>query len=147
MPTASRLFAAIGYALVAFFAAEAFKATMPEGADPGSFVLLCVVIGGVVGWMVMGRLTGQGYRAAVAQGIRTIAVLLFYVFLVFSVYEMLQQATRKRYGSPTEALTGVFEQAFEYGTTLVATLDVVAILIVGGILAAWLSEWASKRWP
>lgn len=147
MPTASRLFAAIGYAIVAFFAAEAFKATMPEGADPGSFVLVSVVIGALTGWMVMGRLAGKGYRPAVAQGIRTTAVMLFYALLVFSVYEMLRQSTRMRYGSPTEAVTGIFDQASQYGSAILGAIDVMAILLVGGILAAWLSEWASKRWP
>lgn len=137
----------MGYAIVAFFAAEAYKVTMPEGADPGNFVLICVLIGGATGWMVMGRLAGKGYRPAMAQGIRTTAVMMFYVFLVFSIYEMLRQSVRMRYGNPTEAVAGIFEQASEYGNSLLSAVDVIAILFVGGILAAWLSEWASKRWP
>ena len=147
MPTASRLFAAIGYAIVAFFAAEAYKMTMPEGADPGSFVAICVIIGATSGWMVMGRLAGRGYRGAIAQGLRTTAVMLFYAFVAFSVYEMLRQSLRMRFGSPTEAVAGIFDQAARYGSTLLSSVDVIVILLVGGVLAAWLSEWAAKRWP
>ncbi|WP_095590865.1 TrgA family protein [Actibacterium ureilyticum] len=147
MPTASRLFAAMGFAIVAFFAAEAFKATMPEGSDPGKFVLICVVIGALSGWMIMGRLAGSGYRPAIGQGIRTTAVMLFYVLLVFSIYEMLRQSVRMRYKNPTEAVAGIFDQVSQYGAAILGAVDVIAILLVGGILAAWLSEWASKRWP
>ena len=79
-------------------------------------------------------------------GIRTSAVLLFYALLVHSIYQMLVLSTRNRYDGPMDALVGIFEQASAYGLMAVTSVTVMGILLVGGVLAGWFSEWAAQRW-
>ncbi len=146
MPTAARLLAAIGFALVGFFASESYKMLLPEGTDVGHFSLINTGIGLISGWLVMGRVAGEGYRAAIAQGIRTSAVLVFYALILHSLMEMLKRSTRLNYDGPMDAVAGMFALAAEYGLLIVYSPTVMIILIVGGILAAWLSEWAAMRW-
>lgn len=146
MPTAARLFAALSYAAVAFFASESFKPVLPEGLGTGYLSEVNAVIGLLTGWFVMGRLAGEGYRRAVAQGIRTTAVLVFYVLLLHSVLEMFRLSMRMRYDGPMDAVIGMLEKAMEYGRLVVTSPEVMAILLLGGVLAAWLSEWAARRW-
>lgn len=147
MPTASKLSAALGYALVAFIASQYYKIAMPDGTNPGLLVEVCIGIGIISGWLIMGRQTGDGYRNAMAQGLRTAAVMLAYIVFVFAINEMLRRAVRKRYEDVGDALLGIFEQASNYALTLLDAPMVILILCVGGMLAACLAEWVGKRWP
>lgn len=146
MPTAARLFAAIAYAAVAFFASESFKPLLPDGFPTGRLSEINAVIGLLTGWMVMGRLAGQGYGAAINNGIRTTAVMVFYILFAQSSYQMIKLSMRNTYDGPMDAVIGIFDQAWKYGSLMVGSVEVMAILIVGGILAAWFSEWAAQRW-
>ncbi len=146
MPTAARLFAAIGFAIVAFFATESFKFLLPEGSSTGAMSLFNLSLGAIVGWLVMGRLAGDGYKNAMAHGLRTGAVLTFYALFFQCTWEMLRISTRSRYDGPVEAIAGVFEQIYKYGSMAVTSVEVMVILVVGSVLAAWLSEWANERW-
>ena len=107
MPTAARLFAAVGFAIVAFFASEVYKPLLPEGTQVGMLSPLNSFVGFLSGWLVMGRLAGRGYYAAAGSGVRTIGVALFYVLLIGACYEMLIRSTRLYYDGPTEALTSM----------------------------------------
>ncbi|TCP42820.1 TrgA family protein [Rhodovulum marinum] len=146
MPTAAKLVAALLYAAVASFASDSIVPLFPEGTDLGSFAIVNTVIGGLTGWLVMGRLAGEGYGVAVASGLRTSAVLVFYALLFHSIYEMLRQATRMRYDGVMEALTGTVELMGKYGLMVVTSPVVMGILIAGGVLAALVVEWAGRRW-
>jgi hypothetical protein len=146
MPTAAKLVAAVLYAIVGFFAAEAVKPQMPEGTQFGLFSVVVAAIGLGCGWMVMGRLAGRGYSAAVGSGVRTAVTIVFWGLLVFSIYEMLRQSMRMRYDGPMEALQGVLELMYGYGQVLLAPM-VLGVLAVGGVLAALVTEWAKARWP
>ncbi|MGB7322166.1 MAG: TrgA family protein, partial [Albidovulum sp.] len=92
MPTASKLFAAFAFALLAFFAAEVFKPHMPEGTQFGYFSFVSALIGLVAGWRVMGPEAGQGNWMAVNSGIKTSACTVGLALLIFSTYEMLHLA-------------------------------------------------------
>jgi hypothetical protein len=146
MPTAARLFAAIGLALVAFFAAELYKPGLSGETRWGNFTWYCVAFGAVVGWIDLGRLSGKGYGPAITTGIRSAAVLTFWCLLVFSAHAMWAQALKGRYKGIGEAIVKVFDFAVEFGTALLRPEPVI-VLVVGGVLAAFLAEWASKRWP
>ncbi|WP_212525755.1 TrgA family protein [Actibacterium sp. MT2.3-13A] len=146
MPTAARLFAALAYAVVAFAASERFKPLLPEGLDTGYLSEINAAIGLLSGWFVMGRLAGDGYLRAVTHGVRTTAVLAFYVLLAHSVREMFRLSMRMRYDGPLEAVVGVFEVAMDYGRMIVTAPEVMGILLLGGVLAAWVAEFAARRW-
>lgn len=145
MPTAAKLFAAVVFTAVGFLAAEAYKPGLPEGTQFGLFSLIVALIGLLCGWMVMGRLAGQGYGGAAGSGLRTSATLLFWALLVFSVYEMIQRSMKMRYDGPVEALVSVFGLMLQYGQ-LVLTVPVLSVLAGGGVLGGWAAEFAARRW-
>ncbi|SMX34676.1 TrgA family protein [Actibacterium lipolyticum] len=146
MPTAARLIAAICFAAVAYFASDSFKVLLPEGTKTDMFSEINALIGAIIGWRVMGRVAGHGYRDAINSGLQTSATMVFYVMLFHSVAQMLKNSTRLNYDGPMEAIVGIFELAVEYGAMMVTSAEVMIIVIVGGILAAWMTEWVAARW-
>lgn len=145
MPTAARLFAAIGFGLMAFFASEIFKTLLPEGTQTGLLSPLNAFIGVTAGWLVMGRLAGQGYVRAVGSGLRTVAVTVFYILLMWSIWEMLKRSLRKLYDGPVEAIRAMMELIAEYAGMMVSDPQVPIVLVCGGILAGFFAEWAARR--
>lgn len=145
MPTAAKLFAALAFAVLAFFAAEILKPHMPEGTQFGNFSFYCALIGLVSGWRVMGPAAGRGWREAMNAGVGTAAVMVAIALLIFSIYQMLVLAFRRTYDGPMEAIVGIFGVGVGYVMELLAW-DVLAVLVVGGALAGMLSEWAARRW-
>lgn len=145
MPTAARLCAAIGFALMAFFASEIYKPLLPEGTQVGLLSLVNAGIGFLSGWLVMGRLAGKGYYTAAGSGLRTVFVILFYVLFTWSLVEMLIRSFRKIYKGPMDALKAMTELAFDYAALLGQDPQVAIVLIAGSVLAAFFSEWASRE--
>ncbi|MGO4909833.1 TrgA family protein [Pseudorhodobacter sp. W20_MBD10_FR17] len=145
MPTISKLIAAIWFGAVAFMAAQAFKLGMPEGTQYAQFNAICIVIGVISGWRVMGGLVGLGYQRAVGSGIRTSVTFTAWALLICSIVLMVRKAYRMRYGSPMEAIVDIVALAIEHGL-LVFTVQVLSVLIIGGILGGLGAEWAKKRW-
>jgi hypothetical protein len=145
MPTISRLIAAVIFAATSFFAGEAFKLGMPEGVQYGQYSLMNVAIGLCCGWIVMGGLTGRGYRAAAGYGIRTSVTITAWALLVFCIVLMVRKAFKKRYDSPMEAITDIFALALEHGA-IALTPEVIVTLAVGGVLGGLSAEWAKQRW-
>lgn len=145
MPTASKLVAALVYALLGSVAAHTFIKYLPEGTPPGYFREITAAIGFAVGWLVMGKLTRKGYREAVNSGMMTALILVFWTLLAFSLYFMLKKSTRMMYDGTMEAALGVFQLMFDYGKMLLVP-DMLVVIFVGGILAGLVTEWAGKRW-
>ncbi len=145
MPTISRLIAAVFFGATAFLTAEAFKLGMPEDTQYGFFNLLCAVIGLMCGWMVMGALTGKGYKAAAGFGLRTAITFTVWSLLACSIVLMVRKAFKKRYDTPMEAIVDIFALGLENGLRLF-TPEVLSVLVIGGILGGLSAEWAKKRW-
>ena len=145
MPTAARLFAAIAFAVMGFIAALIGKPLLPEGTQSTWFSPCAAFFGAVVGWSVMGGLVGRGYRAALESGLRTGVTQIFWTILSISIYQMVIKSLDRAYRGITEAVLGIFDNAFNY-LTLMLDVTLIAWLIIGSILAGWLAEWASKRW-
>lgn len=145
MPTAAKLIAAVGFAILGYVAAELVKAHMPEGTQFGLFSLVCAGIGLLCGWLVMGDLVGEGWVRASGFGIRVSVTLVFWALLFFAIYEMVRRATKMRYDGVTEAITAVFAIGLEYGRILLAP-DVLAALLIGGAAIGILTESAARRW-
>ncbi len=59
MPTATKLFAALFFAAVAWFAAVAFAPSLPEGTPIGRLREVSAVIGAIVAWRWTGRRMGR----------------------------------------------------------------------------------------
>ncbi|MFN0113047.1 MAG: TrgA family protein [Paracoccaceae bacterium] len=146
MPTAAKLFAALSFLLVCFFAAEITKPHLPEGTVFGWFSEVSALIGLLFGWRVMGPTVGRGYYAAGSAGIRTSALSVLMALFLFSSENMLVQAFRRAYDGPTEAVIGILKVALDYAQMLLKP-DVAAVLILGGAGAGLVAEWASRRWP
>ncbi|PRY24853.1 hypothetical protein CLV78_10224 [Aliiruegeria haliotis] len=146
MPTAAKLFASIAFALVAFFASEVFKPLLPEGTNAGMLTPVNTFVGLLCGWMVMGRLAGKGYYAAAGSGVRTVAVILFYVLVIWAGIEMVERSTQMHYEGPTAALVGMMDLVAEYFRLMISDPQVPIVLLAGGVLAAFLAEWADERW-
>lgn len=146
MPTAARLFAAFGFALMAFFATEVYKPLLPEGTQVGMFTPINALIGAMCGWIVMGKVAGRGYLPALSHGLRTAATTLFFVLFVWSGLEMFERSTSLHYEGPFEALNAMVGLAIEYVQLGLSDPQVPVALLLGGILAAFLSEWASRQW-
>ncbi|MFV0359113.1 TrgA family protein [Tropicimonas sp.] len=145
MPTGARLVAAIGFALVALLGSEVFKPLLPEGARVGLFGPANALIGIFCGWGIVGRNAGRGAGAAAGLGVRAVAVTVFYCLLLWSSYEMLQHSIRLRYRGPVEALIAMMQMVADYFLLMISQPQVPAVLLSGGVLAALLAEWASKR--
>lgn len=146
MPTAAKLVAAIAYGLVAWGASRALVPSFPENADLGYFAHVNVAIGALSGWFVMGQMAGAGYGAAVTSGIRTTGVMVFYALLAHAIWAMLERALDMRYDGIMEALTGVFAQFGKFGLVLLGAPVAVGVVLIGGVAAAWGSEFAARRW-
>jgi DNA-directed RNA polymerase subunit E'/Rpb7 len=145
MPTAAKLFAAFAFTFVAFFTAQMVMPYMPDGTQFGAFVPISMIIGLVAGWRVMGPAVGKGNYAAAGSGMKTSLVLTLFALFVFSTYQMVENALRKQYDGPMDAVVGIVAIAIEWGALLIKP-DVLTVLLIGGALGGLLSEWADRRW-
>jgi hypothetical protein len=146
MPTAAKLFAAFSFALVGFFAAEVVKPSFPEGFGFGYFSLVCMFLGVVIGWRVMGPVAGVPPVRAAASGVKTSFVLSVWALVFFSVREMVLQSISRRYDGVVEAIVATFEIMLDFIFLLVQSVPAMAMLIVGGMLGGMFSSWAAARW-
>ncbi len=149
MPTMSRLIAAVYFAGLGYFIAVAFRGVMPEGTQFGQFNLLCLAIGMITGWRVMGRIVGKGYGRAPGSGVRTSITFVAWALLVCSIILMVRKAFGKRYGdSPLAAIVDVFALALQNGVRMFdpQVPEILGLILIGGALGGLLSEWAKRKW-
>ena len=145
MPTAARLVAAAGLALIAFLVSGMVIPLLPEGLDMGYFTQINIAVGAVSGWVVMGKRAGRGTVPAINNGLGGVAVMLFWALFIYGSIEMFDRAMRNRYGGPFEAVAAFFELFAEYGL-LISTVNIIATVVIGGILTGLATESASRRW-
>jgi hypothetical protein len=145
MPTAARMVSAVLMGMTMFLAAEASKAGLPEGTQVQYYSPIVALVGALTGWMVMGRLAGRGYRASLGFGLRTAVTAVFWVLLLFSLWQMIELSMKMRYDGPMQAILGVFGLMVENGR-LVILQDVLVTLGLGGLLTGFAAEWAERRW-
>lgn len=146
MPTAARLIAALWFAAVGWFAANAFVPQLGEGASPGVLREVAAGIGLLSGWLVMGGAAGRGYADAVGAGLKTAVVLAFFTLLGFSTWQMVDASMRGHYGSsPMAAILGIFEFMMENGRLMVLP-GVLGALAAGGAIGGLVAERAARTW-
>ena len=144
MPTAGRLIA--GVVLAALGAVIAFLTgpLFDEGQEPSYWFPLCILAGLWSGWVVMGKRAGRGYSAAVGNGVTGVLAQVFWILFIVSSVEMVKKSLRRIYDGAVEAAIDVFAIMTELAGTL-ASWDVVVALVVGAVVAAFVSEFYAKR--
>lgn len=149
MPTATKLFSAVFFALLAGLAAHLFIPVLPEGTQTSLFRELSAGIGFFCGWFIMGRppvyTARRGMTEAINRGIVTSVAVLFWCLLLFSIYFMVRKSTRMMYDGPMDAVLGIFEMMLEYGA-LLRHPATPAVLLGGGVLGGIMAEWIGRRW-
>ncbi|MFT5868390.1 MAG: hypothetical protein ACI8TF_000493 [Paracoccaceae bacterium] len=145
MPTGPKLAGAVLFALVAYIAAIQVVNSLPEGSALGYFIPTIVVLGVLQGWIVMGRVAGNGWRVAIGGGVRTSVQIAFWGVVIFSLEEMFERSTRLRYDGPGEAAMASIDLFIDFGW-LVLTVPVAGTLLIGGAIAGLITEYASRHW-
>lgn len=145
MPTAAKLIAAVCFAAVGWFAAHLYVPALPEGTQTGFIREIAAFIGLICGWRILGRLAGRGYGESMGLGLRTSVTIVFWVLVFASIYEMVKRSTKLRYDGPMEAVLGAFDIALGYGQML-ANPQMLAVLVLGGIVAGYAAEFAARHW-
>ncbi|MFV0490381.1 MAG: TrgA family protein [Pseudorhodobacter sp.] len=145
MPRFSKLIAAIAFAMVAYFSAQAYMSTLPPGTQFGPFLPVSAGVGLICGWVIMGNALGGGYGVAAGGGIKTAICMVVWVLLIFSIVLMVRKAFRKLYQGPMQALVDIFALMLEH-LLLMPYPPFLIALALGGILGGWISEWSRRRW-
>ena len=145
MPTTAKIVAAIGLAIVAWFASEKIRPLMPPDTNFGWFNQVNMVLGILCGWVVIGSRAGRSYSEAISSGLTGMGALVFWGLFLQSFNEMLKLALDRRYDGPVEAITSIFAIAVDFGTYLLNG-PLIMLLVGGSIAVGLVTEWASRRW-
>lgn len=145
MPTGAKAMAAVAFAVVGLVIAILYVPLMPEAAAAGPLHEFAALIGGIVGWKVMGPSVGKGYLEAGASGLKTVIVLVFFSLLTLGTYEMLGESVKMRYDGPLDAIIDIFARMGKRAPPLMS-FNLIVAMVVGGIIGGILSENASRRW-
>ena len=145
MPTAAKLIAALCFSCVGWLAANAHIPALGPSANYGAFREICAMLGLIIGWRVMGTRVGKGYYDAMGSGLVSSVALAFFALLGFSTYMMVLQSTKMVYDGPMDAVLGAFQYMMDNARAMM-TVGVLGILIIGGALGGYLSEWTARRW-
>lgn len=146
MPTAARLCAALSLAVLAFIVSGQVMPLMPEGRAVGPwFTPVNMGVALVVGWVVLGSRSGRGTTSAVNNGLTGMAVMMFWELFVHSTDEMVRLAMRNRYDGPLEAILAIFHLGFDY-SVMIFDSKVIMTLLIGGVVAGLVTEYASRTW-
>ncbi len=152
MLTMGRLVAAVFWAGLGHAAGRLVLEGLPPELPAGRMPAVTAAIGSAVAWKFAGpfsiRAAGlQVNRAeAISFGFQT-SFLLWLSSLAFHAgAKMIDKALDKRYGSDVLlALTDIFALMWKFARYTLR-LDVMALLILGGVIGGLLVEAISRRW-
>ncbi len=145
MPTMSRLAAAICYGALAWVASGMYIDLMPERTQWGNFQPVNALIAMLVGWFVVGRRLRVDYVTAMGVGFTGMATAVFWCLFVQSFNQMINLALDRRYDGTVEAIVSVFKLIFDYAVVM-ANGPMIALLVIGGMLAGVIAEYVDRRW-
>ena len=145
MPTAARLVAAICLGLLSWIVAQQVMARMTEISYFGQFPLVAIGLGLVVGWITLGGHTRPGPVAIINSGVTAVVVLAFWAVFVFGVYEMVRLSLNRRFHGLMDAIYGLIDVMIGYARVL-AVPEILATLLVGGLIASALTRFADRTW-
>ncbi|MGJ8604886.1 MAG: TrgA family protein [Marivita sp.] len=145
MPTAAKAVAALCLAALGYLASELVKTLLPEITNFGRFSEFNAIVGGFVGWIIVGTRAGRGTRDAIANGLTGVAALIFWSVFLHACLEMFQQAMKRRFDGPVEAFSAIFEIGIQYGGILMNPM-MIATFLIGALLTGYFSEYAARQW-
>ena len=145
MPTAAKLIGAVVFAALAWFVSDLVMDVMPEGSSAKWLHEVNTAFGLLMGWRVMGTRAGEGDVRAIGVGLSAVVATLFWCLLAWGGYQMTLNSTRMRYGGPVEALQDMANLMVEY-LFMIATVPIIAAILLGGMVCGWLTEKAADRW-
>lgn len=146
MPTAGRLAGAIFFGLFAWYLATIAIPFFPEERAPDYWFPVSTLIGIFVGWKVCGTRAGRGMSSATGIGLTTGPLIAFSMVFSLAFEEMLNNGMRLRYNGPTEAVIDVFAIMAKRGLEFY-DFNIVASVIIGGLVCAWATEIIGRRFP
>lgn len=144
MPTTARLVAAVLMAAFGWGVSILALAYLPEGQPVGLFGPISAAWGAVIGWVWTGGKIQNGAGKPVGIGLAGVAILIFWVVLSFSLYEMTRRAVRVRYDGPVEALEDMLKIGLDYMRDQ-AQPDIIVALLAGGVVIGFITGWAARR--
>ncbi|MFT7108228.1 MAG: hypothetical protein ACJAVT_002763 [Yoonia sp.] len=144
MPTAGRLAGAIIFALFGWYMAEISARFFPDEIAPDFWIPGAAIISLLIGWRVCGIRAGRGYNPAVGIGLTASAAMAFCLIFALAFMRMIDNAMRLRYNGPMDAVVNIFVEMLEYGTYFY-DLQLIATLLIGGVVCAWVTEFFGQR--
>lgn len=144
MPTTTRLVAALLMAALGWGVALLAIPYLPEGKPPGMFAPVSAAFGALVGWTWTGPKVEARVGRPLGLGFVGAVLLLLYVLVAFSGYEMLNRSSKLRYGGPVEALQDMVAVGIDYLRTM-GQPEVLGALALGGLVAGAISGWVARR--
>lgn len=145
MPTAGKLAGALLFAALAYVLASIAWQASTLTSVPGSFYVICALIGMACGWRVMGGRAEAPAMDAPSSGVLTVVISVVVAVLFFATREMLQRSMNHRYKEPTDAIIGVFEIAADYLWMLV-TPTFLLTMLSGGVVCGIVAGFVGRRW-
>ena len=147
MPTAGRLAGAIVFGLFGWYLAGLTIPFFPESNAPTYWLPVVSFISLIVGWNICGKRAGRGYNPAIGTGLTCSFAIGFCALFAVSFNQMLSNALRNRYNDGTmEAVIDVFNQMLEF-SVLFYDVTLIATIVIGGIVCAWITEYFGQRFP
>ena len=145
MPTAAKLAAAILFGVLTWYVSDLVTRLFPDRADFGRFIQYNAALGAVVGWSVAGGRARTTWPNAVAYGITAALSIMLLALLVNSLAVMLNQSFNRVYEGPVEALVDVVRLMIDK-FLIIATPQIMATLLVGGIFGGLATEWVARKY-
>lgn len=146
MPTAGRLAAAVVFGLWGWYLAGVGAQFFDEGRAPGSFLSGSVITGVLLGWIYVGRRTGEGYVQAVGHGLSAAFAYAFITLFIMGFSLMMANAFRRRYDGPMEAAVDIFDLMVSESGRFI-DVNLISSILVGAVLCAWVAEYFAQKYP
>lgn len=149
MPTAARIVAAVCIAFIAWVVSGLVKQAMPDEPTFGYFVPICVVVGAICGWTILGRRADRGklgYANAVGVGLSAMAMTVFWVLLFVSSWESFTIAVQRTFHDPMKVIYNLYPIALDHLRTM-SDVDIIVWLVAGGAITGILAHLAGQKWP
>lgn len=145
MPTAAKLAAAILFGLLAWYVSEMVIHLFPERTEPGRFSEYNAVLGVIVGWWVAGARARTTWPNAVAYGLTAALSMMLLALFLHSLIVMLNQSLHRVYDGPLEAVLDVVRLMLDK-FSMIATPEIMATLLVGGVVGGIATEWVGRKY-
>ncbi len=145
MPTATKLVGGIALGITAMIAAYFFMQDQQDYRIGYRFVVGNFPVGFFVGWYSLGKDPGTGNIPAIANGIRSLVLLVIASSLVFSLFFIFGNLKRYNFRDPSDLPLQWIKTSFEY-VVLAMTKEVAIALLIGGVISGIAAYQAGRRW-